>query len=352
MPTSGQDPHSPLDAVTYFFVNSGVFILITAGIFFLLGLWLGLLLWRRYKKHLREAEAVIETFRTEVAVLKRRMVEKPKHGVTLFAHSPPLALAPQPSAKGPFFPMSRMFYIWGEADWEPPVITPLAQPASHAFSEWTELAWEPPAASLYRHSRAFSVWTEPDWTPIVVKAPSTSSSHAFSVWTEPGFSPGTGSLYQPGIPTSLWTHPDWSPHSASEPLPKGRALTLWTQPEFTVLKQILYPQSRAFCIWTEASWHPPHVEASLPASGAFSIWTEKNRPSNSDLPIGNDQQSSGASIFSRAFTAAKNVLRMGSTTAEMRDAAPESIPAPPPPAAEQAAMPEPSEIPKIGRAHV
>jgi len=344
MPTSSQDLHSPLDAVTYFFVNSGVFILITAGIFFFLGLWLGRLIWGRYKKHLREAEAVIETFRAEVAVLKRRMAEKPKHGVTLFSHSPPLALASQPSSKGPFFPMSRMFYIWGEADWEPPAITPVAQPESHAFSEWTEPAWEPPASSLHLNSRAFSVWTESDWTPPAVKISLPPLSHAFSLWTEPDFKLSSRSLYQPGRPASLWTNPDWSPTTVCETLPKGRALTLWTQPEFTALKQILYPRSKAFSIWTEASWHPLHAHAPLPTSRAFSIWTEKYWRLNSDLPAENDQPSTGGSLFSRALAAAKNVLRIGSTMAERLDAAPLSILPPPNPVALPAVMPEPSQI--------
>ena len=65
-----------LDAATYFFVSSGIFIAVAAVLFFFLGLWLGGLIWAQYKRRFRHAEHAIEAFKGEVALLKRRLAEQ------------------------------------------------------------------------------------------------------------------------------------------------------------------------------------------------------------------------------------------------------------------------------------
>src|SRR4051812_17977784 len=65
-----------LDAATYFFVSSGIFIAVAAVLFFFLGLWLGGLIWAHYKRRFRHAEQAAEAFKGEVALLKRRLAEQ------------------------------------------------------------------------------------------------------------------------------------------------------------------------------------------------------------------------------------------------------------------------------------
>ena len=303
-----------LDAAVYFFLNSGIFIGITAGLFFFLGLWFGCLLWGRYKALLREAEAEIESCHTEISSLKRRMVEQPTRPVMTFAHSAPLALVQPPIARGPFFPVSRAFYIWGDADGELPRIKPQPLSASNAFSLWTQPDWKPNPAILFQESRAMTLWTQPDWKPRAVPVPTPPVSRGFTLWTQPDWKPVPRSLCLPARAFTLWTEPRWMPLPMRGETPfSSNAYTLWTGPDFDPQKRILFTDSTAFSLWTEETWTPQVVRCVTPQSHAFCIWTEKNWRS-SKLP--NTKSSAdvtgaadaGGSIFTRAISVAKNIF--------------------------------------------
>ena len=118
-PSSGS-----LDAVTYFFVNSSVFILAIAVPFFILGLWLGRLTWGRYRRRFTESEDAVENLKIEVAQLKRRIAEQSARPIATFSHqSTPLSLAPTPM-RATVFPEGNMLCVWTEPDWTPPAIRP------------------------------------------------------------------------------------------------------------------------------------------------------------------------------------------------------------------------------------
>lgn len=88
-----------LDGASYFFVSSGIFFLVTAAIFFGLGLWMGALTWGKFKRRYFAARENIEDLKTEMALLKRRAAD--------------LAMRPVPGqsqAKSP--PPSKAFTIW------------------------------------------------------------------------------------------------------------------------------------------------------------------------------------------------------------------------------------------------
>ena len=81
--SSISDLLNSLDATTYFFVSSGIFIAVTAVLYFGLGMWLGQILWGRFKRRFRQSEEAIEAYKGEVALLKRRLAEqvtRPAHG--------------------------------------------------------------------------------------------------------------------------------------------------------------------------------------------------------------------------------------------------------------------------------
>lgn len=63
------------DALTYFMVNSGVFLGAAAGVSFFCGLVFGKLIWGLHRRKLRRAERAIEAYKDEVATLKVRMAE-------------------------------------------------------------------------------------------------------------------------------------------------------------------------------------------------------------------------------------------------------------------------------------
>jgi len=87
------DSSSGLDAVTYFFANSGLFFLVTALLFFGFGTLFGAATWGRYKRRYEKSEEVIEANRAELAQLKRRLAEREKSGRA--------AAAPQPTVFTP-----------------------------------------------------------------------------------------------------------------------------------------------------------------------------------------------------------------------------------------------------------
>ena len=317
METSPSNSPGSLDAVTYFFVNSGVFILSIAIPFFLIGLLLGRLTWGRYKRLFRQSEDVVENLKGEVSQLKRRIAEQATRPISTFSHqAAPLTLASAPM-RATVFPEGEMFCVWTESDWLPPKVTPqpvrpseafsvwtladfkpgLGFPPSRAFSIWTADGWEPsftpkaalpsakpfsvwtesgwePIKRIHPWSNAFSIWTTPEWEPAPVKPLPAFVSSAFSVWTEPEWEP-LKREHPWSCAFSLWTRPDWEPAIAN-PAPVGpnRAFTVWTEAGWQPIKRV-HPWSQAFTKWTAPDWQPAVVApAPAPANAAFSVWTE------------------------------------------------------------------------------
>lgn len=95
------------DGVTYFFLSSATFVLLTAAIFFTLGLWIGGLTWGRFKRRFLAARDSIEELKSELALLKRRVAEQ---ATRPRPPAQPGATAPPP----PESPPARAFTVWTE----------------------------------------------------------------------------------------------------------------------------------------------------------------------------------------------------------------------------------------------
>ncbi len=133
-----------LDGVTYFFVSSGIFVLVPAVIYFGLGLWIGALTWGRYKRRFFAGQETIEDMKNELALLKRRSADLAARALThqpgaarTAMRSPLAALVPFAINPLPALPMpSAAFTVWTEAGWIPQPVTSSPLPASAAFSLW------------------------------------------------------------------------------------------------------------------------------------------------------------------------------------------------------------------------
>lgn len=304
------------DALTYFLVNSGVYLGVAAGVFCFCGLVFGRLIWGLDRSKLRKAEKVLDSLKEEVATLKVRIAE----GVSLpgrhFGASLPVALSMPPAPKGPFYPESRMFYTWGEEDWEPPQIQPQPQHPGQAFSVWTSEDYEQPIAALIAPSQAFTVWTSGLWSPQPVRQEPLPPSQAFGLWTEPDFELEQRGLHVASVAFSLWTSPEWSPRAPfPQPIEPSRAFAIWTDPSFEPVQRFLQAPSQAFTVWTEGDLLVPSRVERLPLSQAFTLWA----PPPMDrvltpLPEPPDQapekpiHHGSVSAFSRAMAAARDVL--------------------------------------------
>ena len=95
------------DGVTYFFLSSGIFVLITAALFFALGVWIGALTWGRFKRRFHGARDTIEELKSELAMLKRRVAEQ----ATRPRPQQPLSSAPS-LPRAPDLPEGRGFTLW------------------------------------------------------------------------------------------------------------------------------------------------------------------------------------------------------------------------------------------------
>lgn len=297
-----------LDATTYFFVTSGLFIGLVALVFFILGLWSGGLLWRGYKRRWRHAEATIESLKHEAAQLKRRIAgQSPRaQGNTAASGVPePEFVSLQEQAceqealKETSIPMpaGRPFTLWTESPavkavriaevlsnthaeapaaeesgFTAPLLFPTQPepqaeaihfPPSQAFSLWTEEGWEPPSpAPAPRHSppsAAFTLWTMEDFRPAQVRL-TLPPSAAFTLWTHPDFAPAPPSVFPSPAPEAIPALP-----ISREALVAATATAVRSvashprQPQHRVIepfpdeRHVASPRSRAFTLWTQPS---------------------------------------------------------------------------------------------------
>jgi hypothetical protein len=307
--SSISDLLNSLDATTYFFVSSGIFIVITALLYFGLGVWLGQILWGRFKRRFRQSEDAIEAYKGEVALLKRRLAEqttRPAPGsgpsplqaiafkATTQVSLPPVAKEVVPvqiSARALVpVPLGKPFTLWTEPDWHPAKVRTMKLPPGGGFTIWTQASgktgtlvphvvpapvplFAPMEIFMAPRSRAFCVWTEDRWVPPVVKSVPLPKSAAFSLWTLPSFQPASSGWRLPSRAHTLWTLPDWTPIRQSwPPTRSARAFTIWTEAEWP--EHLKLPRSNAFSIWTEPGWIPETLQPKpLPPSAAWSVWT-------------------------------------------------------------------------------
>lgn len=301
-----------LDAATYFFVNSTGFITITAILFFILGLWSGRLLWRRYKKRFHEGEEVIDAFKREVALLKRRIAEQSTRHSPGMGPSPLQAIAfksaapktsdeadqpqaedetvpdaegtPAPSLIG--VPASRAFTLWTiNPNWNPlPGLTrnvsSVTGPAVQAMRRITGDIHESttsqgtPDVFMVPRSKAFTLWTSASWKEPLIKPQPAPAAKGFTLWTSDDFVPQGRTALRPSQAHTIWTQAGWtSSFKPGPPLRSSRAFTLWTEEGWE--PKPLLPWSKAFSVWTEEGWAPASRPAApLPASKASSVWTD------------------------------------------------------------------------------
>ncbi|RBP45395.1 hypothetical protein DES53_103394 [Roseimicrobium gellanilyticum] len=297
-----------LDATTYFFVTSGLFISIVGLVFFILGLWFGGLLWRGYKRRYRVAEATIESLKNEAAQLKRRIAgQSPRtqgNASTLELSEPDLPPAEEPGeTSAP--PASRAFTIWTEpatpkvvciaevlsnTPAESPApedtgftapllfptppereldVPPLVFPPSQAFSLWTEEGWEPTPAptapQLFPPSSAFTLWTTDDFQPAHVRL-AWPPSAAFTLWTCTDFVPPlTLPLPEPEsepAPAALSALPPSRDALIAATATAVRSVASYPRPaERRVIvtfpdERPASPRGQAFTLWTQSSGTP------------------------------------------------------------------------------------------------
>lgn len=284
-----------LDATGYFFVSSGLFIGITAFIFFLFGLWVGRKIWGRYGKRSRSAEALVDTLKNENAQLKVRIADlsaRPGTAVPNLSLSfAPDPASPAPAETIPALPAGIPFTLWTEAGWQPSVpSSPPSLPAGQPFTVWTE---DPPARTTriadflpsvsqtlspsaetdspfpQPPSQAFCLWTEADLVSATPERRPVAASSAFTLWTTleqyaAPLPPLPALLPPPSHAFSVWTSPDWQPTSLA-PLPLGIPFTLWTRGEpeshSSAQSSAYHPPSNAFTLWTAGS-----SDSSFPAT--------------------------------------------------------------------------------------
>jgi hypothetical protein len=339
-----------LDATTYFFVTSGLFIGIVALVFFILGLWFGGLRWRGYKRRFRAAEAAIESLKTEAAQLKRRLAgQSPRtqgSASTLglpepeFAPSEEEGLEEQPlenaSSPLPALPPAQPFTLWTLPGGDE--VQPAPLPASRAFTVWTEppapkavgiaemLSNTPAEAPVAEEAAGFTAPllfpSPPPPTPEPVVFP---PSQAFSLWTEEGWEPTPAPVARPHFPPcaafTLWTLEDFRPLHVRLSWPPSAAFTLWTHEDFVPIAPSDFPAAAlpalpisrdaliaatATAVRSVAS-RPrpaerrvivtfPDERPASPRSHAFTLWTQ---PSDKPTPGGNgiSQRSALASLI-------------------------------------------------------
>lgn len=308
-----------LDAATYFFVSSSMVIAVASLLFFALGLWLGQILWKRYKRLFRQSEEVIESFKGEVAQLKRRLAEQstrpmpgmgpsPLQSIAFRAAAPRPSLPPAdrvPPLEVPFVPkvpvvghnvtslqtesgekkeaVQESSAVPGAAprDWPTSNTRRAAVPgfapkgtSPNLRRPGIELLFTMAEVLMVPRSRAFCLWTSSDWHPPEIRSAPALPACGFAIWTEPVFQPACSGPRWPSRAHTVWTSPGWaSSYKPGPPARCARAFTVWTEPGW---RSAWYPQaSKAFTLWTEESWSPaPIVPQRLHAAKSFTVWTE------------------------------------------------------------------------------
>jgi hypothetical protein len=125
------------DGVTYFFFSSGLFVLLTASLFFGLGLWIGGLTWGRFKRKFRAGQEAIEDLKSELALLKRRTADLASRTAhALPARSPLAAVVKSASPLPATVPTGAAFTLWTLPDWTPPSASDRPLHRSAAFCLW------------------------------------------------------------------------------------------------------------------------------------------------------------------------------------------------------------------------
>lgn len=352
------DSSSGLDAVTYFFANSGLFFLVTALLFFGFGTLFGAATWGRYKRRYEKSEEVIEANRAELAQLKRRLAEREKGGrataapqPTVFtppSFNPPAVLSPlaalvrgqgrpreAPSEIRAFpafsaFPPGQGFSIWTETGREPG-LPPVIAPPSAAFTLWTQVSKAADAGAntslpvaaggqnLTPRSHAHTLWTDHHWKPHPAQGFAQPPAHAFSLWTQPDFVPLGRGAQMNAQAFTLWTEPSWSPPKISGLPPRSaRSFSLWTEEDFVPCGRAAVLPSQAWSLWTAEDWVMPEVKSAPQLlSAAFSLWTEagwqpvvkedvaKRSGAAAEKTTGEKAPSAPRGLFSRLFGAFK-----------------------------------------------
>ncbi len=165
------DFFSSLDAASYFLVNSGIIISITAAIFFAFGLMFGGLTWARYKRRWQRSASANEGLKADNAQLKRRLTEMATRTLSSMSSG---------SAKTQYVPVIVSPPVTANLVPAAPVSMPAFSSRSEAFTVWTETGWSPqPGATQVPEVRAPETSPQPKRN----QRPS-SAARSFSIWTE------------------------------------------------------------------------------------------------------------------------------------------------------------------------
>jgi len=132
------------EPLIYFLLHSGVFVLALASVFFLIGVWMGAVIWGRYKKQLNNARVEIAGQFQEIAVLKRKLAEQSMRTASGPLNPPPALLTEVLPAVGEVFP-ERLKH-----ETRPPTLSsrPVQAPASMAVLAPPPVSSPPPTAPV------------------------------------------------------------------------------------------------------------------------------------------------------------------------------------------------------------
>lgn len=160
------------EPLIYFLVHGGVFVLVLAVLFFLLGFWFGASIWGRYKhlsKLLREEN---DGLRGEIATLKRRLAEQGLRPSAGPAATPQLLTEVLPSV-GEIFPERAAFQYPALAALPPPEeksTTPVApEPATEPASNEPTPVGKPPSRKPTIKAKVKKETPEPIAEPVVTE---------------------------------------------------------------------------------------------------------------------------------------------------------------------------------------
>jgi len=303
-----------LDAARYFLTSSSLIIGVTAGLFFLFGLALGYFVWAVYKKGFLRRGEVIESLKSENAMLKRRIAE-PSNRFSGYSGKKPSLTLVLPNTPGPAEAASPPQWSSGVSESGTQNVTPppektetkgggLAAAAFAAAAKIAERLSAPPAASgsqvvgaavsspVEAENMAEPKTPDSITSAIPKKKDTIAPSRPEAVEPPATLAPVIADVSAPSIPLapvvpsashtplsqafSLWTDGDWTtPPSKGSPLPESHAFTMWTGLPALISPPPPLPASKATTVWTAPDWITPSVSiARLPFSSGFSLWTQ------------------------------------------------------------------------------